>query len=1028
MGRRHATWLSWVAVIVLCAGGQVATTAAAAQPSTVSASASAAPPGPWPRDDAFTSSLAQSGVVPSPRFRALKLLSAPPADTLVLPVQMQAHGWSAAFTALIGAQLDRALAERGVKANRQTDLFDLDGPFARRFPAAEVQAFSRQHGDLPVLALFAGRDAEGSVLLTLEWRREGRVSTAHRTLPEGPTVDDVLKSLAKAYTDLLGEVGLPARPTPAPQAKPCPADSWHLHAEGADRIRRACQSLVMGALLPDFQMRSTRVYPQVRTRSKLAALAHAYVEADLLTSGSGAAVRAIAWADLELDSARDRLEAHTGVQDPVARPLARLLWSQVRAQSLPVASRRSAEEAYLEPEAALLPPFVRAAYRERAGFGESWHRVDYCALEEQAAVFRATPGCEPAAGKRKGSAAELTLLSEWRFAKHYRDVEVEARLRGDRAGWERAWKQVPSDAATHPFMRWLRFRSEAFDSAHGPFESVVKRVRAAAVDSTLALAEVQRSEGRNIEEWTLASGQWTTNTSFKSDAEVQAAERHERLLSAALAHDGFVFLGDLPRKQAAEAGTSSRAQLGMLPLAPAGKPPGSADRPSLIFMRGAPSGLGMSEYALRDSLRRDPRDMMARVGTAMMRWKAGASLAEVRRFIDQHQEDQRAEGAIGNSHDWAIPGHAFFFAGELEAARDYYQRALKFNTGSGSELMARQRLRLIDGDLRGAMDAVSRRLSRYESDFARRDAAGLSFMFGQVRPAWALLAPRLPTSSELALWAAVDVGHRQGGRSIADARQWAIETGVGRTRVGGRGMDEWMVQRLLVLDRRPADDELGLARKLWPEEDGGTVAVLASVELARSIWADQPQDELARLRSLLLRLSGDQVSKLAPLYVWTVHRAKAADGEPALRNLRGVETTQPFDVLLAAAVLSGLDRKQDESLALLTAARKELSSYGSPTVLNDELRSPPYMLGLMSHLLFRETGEQAYRVEALRLARAYQRIFPFLAWPHALGALSTNDPAERSRSACRAQALDPRSRFLELAGAATRAKCPAALW
>ena len=372
MSGRFRPWLSGAAFIALCAAGPAATAGAAAQ--TPAPAASAAPALGWPRDDVFTSALAQSGVVPSPRFRALKLLSAPPADMLVLPVQMQAHGWSAAFTALIGAQLDRALVERGVKANRQTDLFDLDGPLARRFPAAEVQAFSRQHGNLPVLALFAGRDAEGSVLLTLEWQREGRASAAHRTLPEGGTVEEVLKSVALALPDMLTELGLPARPTNAPQPRRCPAESWQLQAVGADRIQQACQALVMGTLLPDLQMRSTRVYPQVRSRAKLAALAHAYVEADLLTSGSGAAMRAIAWADLELDSARDRLEVHTSEQDPVARPLARLLWSRVRVAKLPVASRRSAEEAYLEPDAAPLPAFVRAVYRERAGFGEPWHR------------------------------------------------------------------------------------------------------------------------------------------------------------------------------------------------------------------------------------------------------------------------------------------------------------------------------------------------------------------------------------------------------------------------------------------------------------------------------------------------------------------------------------------------------------------------------------------------------------------------------------------------------------------------------
>ena len=89
-----------------------------------------------------------------------------------------------------------------------------------------------------------------------------------------------------------------------------------------------------------------------------------------------------------------------------------------------------------------------------------------------------------------------------------------------------------------------------------------------------------------------------------------------------------------------------------------------------------------------------------------------------------------------------------------------------------------------------------------------------------------------------------------------------------------------------------------------------------------------------------------------------------------------------------------------------------------------------YQLALAGQMLHQQTGHEGYRRETLRLATAYQTVFPFMAWPYALEALLEKNPRRRQLAGCRAQFLDPKSHFLQRAAVPglSASACKPALW
>lgn len=129
------------------------------------------------------------------------------------------------------------------------------------------------------------------------------------------------------------------------------------------------------------------------------------------------------------------------------------------------------------------------------------------------------------------------------------------------------------------------------------------------------------------------------------------------------------------------------------------------------------------------------------------------------------------------------------------------------------------------------------------------------------------------------------------------------------------------------------------------------------------------------------------------------------------------------------AGLLGLDKRPDEALRYLRAARFDLVNTIGPE--RRDVRSAPYSAAFVAWLLFNQTHDTRYRDEALLLARAHQRSFPYLGWPYALDALLSPAGPARDTAACRAAFLDRGSLFLshlDLKPDAHAKDCARSLW
>ncbi len=1009
-------------------------------------------PNDWPQPDYFTEALKLTHFQPGERWRTLKLASGIEPATLVLPVQIEAFGWSPAFTALVGARLDHELAARGIDANRQTDLFDADGPYVRRFADADIAAFSVAHANAPVVALYVGRDGAGKDFVTLTLRRGDHLLRAHRSFAEGKQVAVLDASTANAALDaftanltaLLDELGLKGSKMPTSPSIPraCNAGDWSLNdlKPTSDRATRACYALVLGVLLPEFDWEPIE-YPRIKTADKLPWLAEAWVEADALAPESAKAARAVAWSQLELPVGEETERTAVESADPVVRALARALWARARTRTMPVAGRNDAMDAYVLAAATALPPFTRAAFIERAEYDEQFREVQLCKLEAELPAMRVPADCAEVAPSRRTRAAtrgERALLEAWRIAQAYKAVRIEGENRHDPEARQQVIDAMPARIAAHPLVRMERFSSEDFDKATDSFEALATRAKAATTDFVQATADLQRLNS-TLSGSSLQYSQWTTNDALRAEPAIRAITQDETRVTGVLRIDGFMGRHEPLRLRATSApqnflrvGPQKRRVLvdpGSMPVSGASFSfansvgPNVAATPAPMSMQrvGDPFPASTLNPAYRNpkvleqSAANDPTDLEALTALAVLRLKTGQSVAQARALIDARPDDRRTGQAVSESQAWAQPESAFYLAGELEAATYYATKVARTDSYSAADLQARARLKMLAGDIPGALQLSQERLDRYENDYSRRDLAGLQFMRGHADAAWATLAPRLTVSDQSELWVGAEVGQRIEGRSARAAYEWIAKSGYGHAKLRGIDIGAVHALRLMTDDRTPGPDDFALLADFKLAANGRGLDGVEQLRVLAQLkqFAVAPHVDPSAVHALrdLIAVDTSELDRgpFMPLYAWVAWQASNGT-DPSLASLRATTLAQDFDALLAKGVLLGLDKQPAEALRYLRAARFDLVNTIGPE--RRDVRSAPYSAAFVAWLLFNQTHDTRYRDEALLLARAHQRTFPYLAWPYALDALLSPAGTARDTAACRAAFLDRGSLFL----------------
>lgn len=1019
-------------------------------------------PNLWPQPDYVAEAVPFTRLRPSERVQSLSLrwpADSPRPSHVVLPVQTQAFGFTAAFRALVAARLDHELAARGIAASRQTHIVDASGPFVRRFSDDAVTALAREHAAAALVGLYLGHDGADKAFLTLVLRspqdRPGTPRQAHRTIDLPATARPAVESIADVVPILLDELGLKGTEEPRSGDVPAPGctmKAWQLEDLDvrAPQALRACHALAVGSLMPAFEANAH--FASGDTPSKLAWLATAWTEARSLARAQGSynAIADLAWEQLRLDDRRGTAAAHEAIDDAVARPVAQLLSARDRGWSRPVASARAATQAFLETASKPLPPLARMAFIERGNQEEDFREVDLCAIEREVPGVMVRAQCRlpqpaPRAEARPTDTARA-IYQEWRLAYYDKSLRYLGTTTGLREGLARFVSTMPEDVAEHPLIRRTRFVVEQGMPAQGSFDQQLERARALTQGFVQSTFDAQR-HGDALVHHSLSGHAWGGNRHIWDDPKVAELVDAERRLLAVLRLDRFDswYLPTL-RYQAGqlalflapgsmiEAVRQARPA-GLAPAATA-SPAMSANGHQSLAQRSPfykfPHGqVQASVESLRDQIARHPTDMRARIDLAMLLLKQGKPVAQAHIIIDGQPANHRIDERVEQSHTWAIPAHAFYFAGDTDSARRYYRRVREIGTGSDSDMIARVRLRLLEDNFEEAVQATQARVQRYGSDFARRDRAAQHFMSRQPDRAWDLLLPRLPNASSFQLWQGAFVGHRMAGEDMKSVAAWIDRKKLDRAQVDQRDMPALYLHLHATTDRVPSEPDIA-ALRATSSAGYANVRWAASATLQRmALLDDFPSAAFDAVRNSLPLDATPGSNFMRPLYTWAAWHATRGN-DPELAQVRATALDDDdFDLLLAKSMLLGLERQHAESLAYLRAARWQMSELGLGHENVERPIPSPYQYALSAYLLWRKTGHEPYRAEALGFARAYQRVFPFWGWNYALEALLDDSPAARAKAICRARHLDPSSYFLSRvpgANSGHKVACGPILW
>lgn len=1020
----------------------------------------------WPQPDYFQEALKLTARTPrervaEPRLRLPSARAKP--EAIVLPVQTQAFGFAPPFRALMGATLDAQLERHGVPATLQTDIVDAYGPSVRRLSEESLTALQKEYG-ARLIALYLGHDGADTMFATLVVREASARRVAHRSLALPADAAQAGRALAEQLPAMLAELklaaGAPARP--ATRAEACSAAAWQLPDAAAPEgaLQRACAALVVGSLMPDFDFSGQPGAAQ-STESRLAWLARAQVQAEQVQPPTETSQALRQLAAVQLDASLKLPPGVAGLAsspDPVLSKVSRLVGLAL-AGAAPVRSKSEAKMRQMQEVAEGLPALPAAAVIAAAQFSDVFGEVDVCAFERAYPGGMVSPNCrqggpgaDPGAA-RPATRPEALLYQEWRLAAWYHDLHKRARTLGDAERARALASGLPRDVADHPFMRRLLVSSQVGIKPTGSYDDLLRDTRQRMDDMVQSVVDLQRND-KWARRYSAAALSSFINSNMRDDPQVVAIARDDARLQGVLKFDRF-FSGPLDkpfRRKPGEGayflrpdGQSMQFEFGLaqsqhlvdtaVPAAVAASSPDSAPAyvptsPRPLFSLPYGTRLPMSPDRLARSLAEVPNDLGPRVKLAFAQLRRGGPVSEAMALIAAHPPNQRSDERVADSHAWAVPAHAFFFAGETEAAQRAYEKVNQIGSGSDSHLQAIARSLQLRGDFDAALQAHERRQRRYESDYGRRDVAGMLFMKRRPQEAWDLLLPRASMGRSIQLWNGILVGHRIEGLDAAAVREWVGARGFAKVQVDSVDVVTLYPHLAALLDRVPTLSEVSMLG----QRGEGVLYVprywQISALLARTaILGDEEASVLKHARDTVKEHPTTNLRFMLPNYAWVAWRATQGRDD-VLDAVRELDADADFHGLLAKSIVLGLDGRTDESLRFLRAARFELVGLNAPRQISEEPIPVAYQLALAGQMLYQHTGQDAYRRETLTLAQAYQTVFPFMAWPYALEALLEKDAARRRKAGCRAQFLDAKSYFLQRAALTglTPAACKAALW
>lgn len=409
---------------------------------------------------------------------------------------------------------------------------------------------------------------------------------------------------------------------------------------------------------------------------------------------------------------------------------------------------------------------------------------------------------------------------------------------------------------------------------------------------------------------------------------------------------------------------------------------------------------------------------------------------------------------VGVANDAYEAGSRFYWSGHFDLAKPLYEVAAAQGTGAASEMSSALRLKLLAGDIDGAMAGSMERARRYNDSYAFRDFLGMLHAKGQSTRAWEGFGQLVRESKRPHVWESALVGHHVGKTTEAQVVRWAQQDqfkGLG----ANQNAAAVYLLRFACTDRTPTAalvQELhGLDNPTWQLDGYHDLVVRAPVGTGTGVIAGptvgghgavlpigvfdrvkkhQVRSDLAYFaqayRALQLKdYAGakavfDEASKLydfsdTSIYIlpyYAMAAAKAGDlaGVEAMLKVR--EARRGFDGNLARAVLAAVAGNTDQALESLRLAR-----YRRPHTEDRPLLTQ-YTLGEIAEWVAEQTGDGRIRQFALEWVQKAQQFEPWHAWAYAMEARLTQIPEQRQRAIAMTQYLDPLSQRLSTFGAA----------
>lgn len=395
-------------------------------------------------------------------------------------------------------------------------------------------------------------------------------------------------------------------------------------------------------------------------------------------------------------------------------------------------------------------------------------------------------------------------------------------------------------------------------------------------------------------------------------------------------------------------------------------------------------------------------------------------------------------------------GSKFYWMGEFSLAKPFYKIASTQETNSSTELSSSLRLKLLNGDYKGAMLGSLERARHYNSSYAYRDYLGLLHAMGESKMAWEAFNVLTSQIDDFPIWESLLVAHRKEGRTNAEVAAWAkLQV---TQNVVKRNTNRVAKYLLLagVTDRVPTEEMEGvlveIAQPVWkveynngmivqPSDDGHSQIILGPQAAEKSVLPNgvyegakkklvksnlvyfaeayrairkaeySSASVLLQEASTLYDLSRGDLGYLLPYYAFSA--AKSGNVAAVENYLAGFSTEKKgFDYLLAKAVIAGVDGKTEESIQFLKSAK-----YKRPFTEERPLQTE-YQFANLCELLYESTKNPKYREIALDWAKKNQRFQPWFAWSYAMEAVYTSNSADKKRAIAIASFLDPQSAML----------------